>query len=97
MFDLEEDNLIVSVYDVITDHKSNSRDNSECVEYGVDLPVGVKLEGLSADEEEKRQKLKEKDFPVLKLADRVLLQQDAFTERQKLQNKFDDHCTQEGG
>ena len=57
---LKEDNVIVSVYDVITDHKSsvtvhksNPRNNSLGVEDSVGLPVGVKLEDLTVEEEEK--------------------------------------------
>ena len=61
--DLEEDNLVVSVYDIIDDYESNEEvitnlnldvgDDSS----GVSLPVGVKLNDLSAEEEEKVAKL----------------------------------------
>ena len=55
--DLEEDNVIVSVYDVIADHKSNEVDTNQNLivedSSGVSLPVGIKLDDLSAEEEEK--------------------------------------------
>ena len=35
-------------------------------------------------------KLKEKNVPVIKIGDRVLLRRDAFTGRHKLEDKFDE-------
>ena len=84
--DLEEDNVIVSVYDVITDHKSNdiSTDHNVIVDDKFNSEIDPSCL------EESRQRLKEKNVPSVKVGDRVLLRREAFTSRHKLQDKFDE-------